>query len=87
MLQARRGGFHCAIPNSLGALFTNGGGATGRVAQGAVPAGRAQWAPLVPRAARSAAFGRAGDGAGLRGPHPATGPARRTRLPFMNEAV
>jgi len=47
------------------------------------PRGRALWAPFVPSAARSAAFGRMGDGAGPRGPHPATGPARLARWPFV----
>ncbi|MBI3029302.1 MAG: alpha/beta fold hydrolase [Candidatus Rokubacteria bacterium] len=38
------------------------------------PRGRAQWAPLVPSAARSAAFGRVGDGAGPTGAAPCDRP-------------
>jgi alkylation response protein AidB-like acyl-CoA dehydrogenase len=41
------------------------------------PRGRAQWAPLVPSAARRAAFGRVGDGAGPAG----AAPCARTRPP------
>jgi hypothetical protein len=41
------------------------------------PRGRAQWAPLVPSAARRAAFGRVGDGAGPAG----AAPCDRTRSP------
>jgi hypothetical protein len=41
------------------------------------PRGRAQWAPLVPSAAPSAAFGRVGDGAGPAG----AAPCDRTRPP------
>jgi hypothetical protein len=41
------------------------------------PRGRAQWAPLVPSAARRAAFGRVGDGAGPAG----TAPCDRPRPP------
>jgi len=50
---------------------------TGRVAPGAAPCGRAEWAPRVPCAARRAAFGRVGDGARSHG----VAPGDRTRPP------
>ena len=50
------------------------------------PRGRARWATLVPSAAAARRTGEWVTEPDPRGPHPATGPARHTRLPFVNNA-